>query len=312
MSTKHVEVTSYNPIWPQIFEAEAAKIKKALGDNCLAIHHIGSTSIPGLDAKEDIDICLVVRNLQDSLENYVFKGELNIPFRYFFNKNAMDSKVNLHMVEADHGFLALNLCFTTYLRSHDDVRLAYAAFKHDLLKNPESYTRNESRFSGYTLGKYQFINNVLDQAGFNHIRFMHCMHPVEWEAARLYRQKYFFGKIPIDDPYTWTFNHPDHVHLVLYQGTKIIGYAHIQLWPDNRSALRIIVIDEDNRSRGFGTRFLAFIEKWLKAKARKSLHIESSPEALAFYARLNYAQMPFNDPDGNEGFAQDIPIGKHF
>ena len=123
---KVIHVVPYNASWPHIFEAEAIFIKKVLGDNCIEIHHIGSTSVPGLNAKEDIDICVVVQHLEKSLKNYTFKGELNIPLRHFFNKNTAESKVNLHMVESNHGFLTLNLCFTGYLRSHSEARLSYA------------------------------------------------------------------------------------------------------------------------------------------------------------------------------------------
>jgi GrpB-like predicted nucleotidyltransferase (UPF0157 family) len=61
---KNVIVTSYNPHWPIIFEAEAIKIREALGDNCIAVHHVGSTSVPGLIAKPKIDIIAVVKDLK--------------------------------------------------------------------------------------------------------------------------------------------------------------------------------------------------------------------------------------------------------
>lgn len=38
-SSKRIVVIPYNPDWPKMFEAESQKIKEALGDNCIAIHH---------------------------------------------------------------------------------------------------------------------------------------------------------------------------------------------------------------------------------------------------------------------------------
>lgn len=100
----------------------------------------------------------------------------------------------------------------------------------------------------------------------------------EWKAVKYFRDKYFFGPNNIDDPYTWTFNHESHAHLVLYQGVDIIGYAHIQFWPDQRATIRIIAIDEDKRNQSTGSKFLALTERWLKVLGTKSIHAESRKE----------------------------------
>ncbi|WP_371253840.1 phosphotransferase [Orientia tsutsugamushi] len=79
-----VEIKPYDPNWPHIFEKEAPLIRQALMDNCIAIHHVGSTSVPGLAAKPKIDIIAVVRNLFfDKLQLeavwYKYRGGFNIP-----------------------------------------------------------------------------------------------------------------------------------------------------------------------------------------------------------------------------------------
>jgi GrpB-like predicted nucleotidyltransferase (UPF0157 family) len=53
--THSVKVVPYNIDWPQIFAAEARRIQHALGENCISVHHIGSTSVPGLASKPIID-----------------------------------------------------------------------------------------------------------------------------------------------------------------------------------------------------------------------------------------------------------------
>src|SRR4051812_13064440 len=98
-----------------------------------------------------------------------------------------------------------------------------------------------------------------------------CSTDAEWASAKNFRQKYFFDPQNINDPYTWTFNHPQHKHFVLYQGTEIIGYAHIQLWSDARAAIRIIVIDEAKRNNNFGSQFLVLCESRLKTEGYKSI-----------------------------------------
>lgn len=144
----------------------------------------------------------------------------------------------------------------------------------------------------------------------NELRIINVLTDSEWNAARTFRQKYFFDKVPILDPYLWTFDHQDHIHFILYKGVDIIGYAHAQLWPEKRAALRIIVIDEKQRNNGYGGEFLNLIEKWLKHQHVKTLHIESSPEAYKFYCKHDYINMPFDDPDHYESCSDDIEIGK--
>jgi GrpB-like predicted nucleotidyltransferase (UPF0157 family) len=310
---KQIEVTPYNPEWPALFNIEAQNIRDILGDNCVTIHHIGSTSVSGLTAKPVIDIIMAIKNSEKaitSLESigYQYKGEYNIPMRLYFNKKLPD--INLHVYEENHPEIELNLMFRDYLRNHPEAKDEYALLKDDLLKKETSYEKNNSVFTGYNLGKDTFIRKILKQAGFNRIRFMHCTHYAEIDAAKLFRQKYFFDKVPIADPYLWTFDHKDHVHFILYKGTDIIGYAHIQLWPEKRAALRIIVIDEIDRNHGFGGEFLNLIEKWLKHQKIKTLHIESSPEAYKFYCNHDYIKMPFNDPDHYESCSDAIEIGK--
>ena len=314
MTPQPIEIVPYNAGWPEIFESEALLIKQLLGDNCLALHHIGSTSIPGLAAKPIIDIIAEVKNPSSSViplgtVGYHYRGEYNIPFRFLFTKKE-GVKVNLHVYEEGNSETDLNILFRDYLRDNPQARDKYASLKESLIRNPAAHEKNNSRFTGYTLGKDAFIRQIVQEAGFNKFRLMHCTHAYEWETARALRQRYFFDKIPIPDPYEWTFNDNGHVHFVLYKGTRIIGYAHLQLWEKARAALRIIVIDEPFQKQGFGHYLMGLCEKWLKLSHYKSLHIQSSRSVQLFYEKQGYKEMPFNDPQGEETHSQDIDMGK--
>lgn len=137
-----------------------------------------------------------------------------------------------------------------------------------------------------------------------------CTQLTEWETVKRLRNKYFFDPISISDPYTWTFDHPEHFHLVLYKGVEIVGYAHIQFWREQRAALRIIVIDEEHRKKGLGSRFLHLCEQWLKGQEIKSIHDEARPNVVSFYRRNGYTEMPFDDPSGEPPSIHDIALGK--
>lgn len=310
-----VEIKPYDPNWPNAFEKEAALIRQALGDNCIAIHHVGSTSVPGLAAKPKIDIIAVVRNLffdKSQLEaiGYKYRGGFNIPLRRSFTIRTADRNINLHVFEENDPEIELNILFRDHLRESPSARDEYELLKYKLIAEESSHQKNDSIYRGYTLSKHDFIQSILNQSGFNKHRFVLCTHTTEWNAARHFRNTYFFGPHGIDDPYTWTFNHSEHAHLVLYQGTEIVAYAHIQFWPDKRAAIRIIAADSITRNQSFGSRFLTLIEKWLKSLGVKSIHAESRQSSLRFYLKNGYTEVPFNDPENHESDPNDVPMGK--
>jgi GrpB-like predicted nucleotidyltransferase (UPF0157 family)/GNAT superfamily N-acetyltransferase len=359
-----IEVVPYNSNWPKMFESEKKIISNALGDNCVAIHHVGSTSVPGLAAKPKIDIIAVAKDRKSAIENlekagYKHKGEWNIPLKCGFTKRdgvagllteptiatahrtaayldvredsstgvttkrpeglvphrgrlCEKSDVNLHLFfEENHPEIELNLRFRDFLRTHPDICREYGALKMQILQDDAAHEKiGKLSFPVYTIRKRKFIDDVIEKIGFNRLRILKCITDDEWSAAKLFRQKYFFDRRGISDPYQWTFDNKNHEHFLLYQGTKIIGYSHIQLLPESKAALRIIVLLEKSRRQNFGSHFLETIEKWLKVHGYKSLHVESSKEAMNFYKKHKYIEMPFDDPDGYESDSQDIAVGK--
>ena len=55
-----IVLSAYDRQWPATFEAQATRIRTALGAVATAVEHVGSTSVPGLAAKPIIDINLLV------------------------------------------------------------------------------------------------------------------------------------------------------------------------------------------------------------------------------------------------------------
>lgn len=314
---KKVEVVPYNPEWPKIFLDEAERIKKALGENCIALHHVGSTSVPELAAKPKIDIIAVVHDLSlpghqlDVLE-YSDRGGFNIPFRRSFTLRSSLKSVNLHIFEENDPEIELNILFRDYLRGHNEARKQYEAIKYDLISKESSHQKNNSiYYRRYTLDKHAFIQNILKQTGFNRLRFVLCAHDEEWEAAKIFRQKYISDSGSILDPHDETFNQLEHSHLILYYGTNIIGYADLQYLQERSAVIRYFVIEEAFRNQGFGHQFLVLCEKWLKTKNYRSLHIDSSLKEQAFYKKNGYVEMPFQDPERRASHSQNIQMGKN-
>ena len=116
---------------------------------------------------------------------YTYKGEINIPLRYYFSRNNENAKVNLHVTEKNHGFIPLNLCFRDYLRKHNNAKNYYEKLKFNLLQDPKSFQKIDGMFSGYALGKDKFIKDTLQKAGFNYLIVNFCMHYNEWQEYHL-------------------------------------------------------------------------------------------------------------------------------
>jgi GrpB-like predicted nucleotidyltransferase (UPF0157 family) len=60
-----VRVVPYDTLWPTRYEAEAKRIREAVGGVLVELHHIGSTSVPGLSAKPVIDMLAEVAGLAE-------------------------------------------------------------------------------------------------------------------------------------------------------------------------------------------------------------------------------------------------------
>ena len=81
----NVIVTEYSKDWPRKFAHEAKKMKDILGDELIEIHHIGSTSVPGLQAKPIIDMMRTMVNVNDS----ILAGVVSSNAIGQFNKNVL-------------------------------------------------------------------------------------------------------------------------------------------------------------------------------------------------------------------------------
>ncbi|MDR1031870.1 MAG: GNAT family N-acetyltransferase [Holosporales bacterium] len=309
-----IKVVPYDANWPIMFEAEKAVISAALSDNCIAVHHVGSTSVPTLAAKPTIDIIAVAKDRERAITDlekagYTYEGKWNIPLKCGFKKRGAVG-VNLHLFfDANHPEIELNLKFRDYLKAHPDVRDAYAAVKAKILEDETSSQRvGKISFPIYTIRKRAFIDNIIRDIGFDRLRVLKCATEDEWNAVKNLRQKTFFDRRKVQDPYHWTFDHPEHEHFVLYCGVEIVGYAHIQLRPEIMDAiLRIIVVTEENRNQGFGIQFLTIIEEWLKVHNYKILHVETSGRPMSFYKKRGYTKMLVDDPYLDPS---DTPLGK--
>lgn len=153
--------------WKSFFESEADLLREAVGDYIVAVEHIGSTAISGLDAKPIIDILAGVLTAEDAAKclaplvriSYEYRGEQGIAGRFYFRKGNGDvSTHHLNIVEMTSDFWRSHLLFRDYLRQHAEAAQEYGSLKREL-----AVTHKGNR-PAYTEAKSNFIESVLKKA----------------------------------------------------------------------------------------------------------------------------------------------------
>lgn len=162
-----VRLVPYDPAWRDLFLAEAARLRAALGDRLLAVDHVGSTSIPGMDAKPVLDMMGAVASLAEAERlaplvealGYELRPDPEIPERRFFVRGRTTRRTHhFSLVEPTSAYWRDTLLFRDWLRAHPEAAEEYRALKHDLAVR---YARDRQ---AYTSGKGAFVQAVLERA----------------------------------------------------------------------------------------------------------------------------------------------------
>jgi GrpB-like predicted nucleotidyltransferase (UPF0157 family) len=161
---RKVEVVPHNLQWRSIFHTESQYITNALGENAIAIHHIGSTAIDTIYAKPIIDFLVEVkdinqvddRNLEMQSLGYEVMGEFGIKDRRFFRKDnqAGIRTHHIHTFEINSAQIIRHLAFRDYMCAHPDVAQKYSDLKRKLAAE---YLND---IAGYQDGKDEFIKEI--------------------------------------------------------------------------------------------------------------------------------------------------------
>ncbi|MFI7426052.1 GrpB family protein [Micromonospora sp. NPDC049836] len=164
--TAPITIDAYNPEWPAMFAKEEAVVRAALGAKALAVEHVGSTAVPGLAAKNRLDIDLIVADPADEaayvppLEaaGYVLRTrDLDwYEHRCLWNH---DHSVNLHVFGPDCDEYLRHLILRDWLRTHPEDRDRYAAEKHRVARD------HPMDMALYVQGKSAIILDILKRCG---------------------------------------------------------------------------------------------------------------------------------------------------
>jgi GrpB-like predicted nucleotidyltransferase (UPF0157 family) len=156
-----LEIVQPRESWAADFKLLGARVREAFGALALRVDHIGSTSVPGLDAKDIIDIQVTVASLTpaDAIVDALVRsgvtfrehlthdhrpaGDSSLPSTWSKivgstpGRAAADGQpaqvgVNVHVRMAGYPNQRYALLFRDYLRHDAAVAATYALIKHNL------------------------------------------------------------------------------------------------------------------------------------------------------------------------------------
>ncbi|WP_207869384.1 GrpB family protein [Pseudomonas sp. 51_B] len=134
------KITAYNSAWPQRYEADKVLLASAFGDELVAMHHVGSTAVPQLAAKPEIDVLIEVSAHRNEAARdevlltlgYVRGSDLS-EGHHFYRRNVGAIRTHkIHICRRGHHSVIQMLTFRDLLRSDASLRQRYQDLKMEL------------------------------------------------------------------------------------------------------------------------------------------------------------------------------------
>lgn len=160
-------LTAPDPRWKAWYAQEETLLRSTLPvEFAVRIHHIGSTAIPGIQAKPIVDILVeaapdaALADADEALARAGYRcmarGEAKRSYNKGYTESGFAEKVfHLHLT---HSGGQPEVVFRDYLITHPDDAKAYEALKLALWK-PFEHDRD-----GYTAAKTAFVQDILQKA----------------------------------------------------------------------------------------------------------------------------------------------------
>ncbi|MGV0805324.1 dephospho-CoA kinase [Mycolicibacterium setense] len=158
------DVVPYDPSWPDQARRIVARLNTACGHRALRIDHIGSTAVPGMDAKDVIDVQVTVESLavaDDLAEALLTAGYPVVPdittdtphsddpalWHKRFHASADPGRpTNVHIRVDGRPNQRFALMFVDWLRANPGVQADYLAAKRAALATPDYAVAKEPWF----------------------------------------------------------------------------------------------------------------------------------------------------------------------
>lgn len=160
-----ITLSAYQIDWPARFAGEQQRLTAALSIAPAYLEHIGSTAVPGLEAKPTLDLMLGLPSyppaacLIAGLEalGYESLGEAGVPERHYLRLRTTLS-ANLHLVLYNGSHWRNNLALRDYLRITPAACERYAQAKQAALAS------GATSLLSYSAAKAAVVRDLLEQA----------------------------------------------------------------------------------------------------------------------------------------------------
>lgn len=144
-------VVSYDETWPEQARRIVARLNTACGHRAVRVDHIGSTAVPGLDAKDVIDIQVTVTSLEvadelagplltagyprvaDITEDVAHSDDKALWQKRFHASADPGRPTNVHIRVDGWPGQQFALLFPAWIAANPDERVEYLALKHDAM-----------------------------------------------------------------------------------------------------------------------------------------------------------------------------------
>ena len=168
-----INISPYNPIWTIIFDDEKELINNALSYlTTLQIEHFGSTAVPGLPAKDTIDILVEIPD-SELFSQQIIESMNELGYHYFLQQGdeadymvfgkgyniegEKEQTFHVHMSSANHSIWD-RIYFRNFLRENPKTAMEYADLKIQLAK------KFEKKRVDYRIAKTDFVTRITKKA----------------------------------------------------------------------------------------------------------------------------------------------------
>lgn len=163
-----IELVPHSQHWAAAAARDAARVRRALAGSCLAVYHVGSTSVSGMASVPVIDLLAEMRDLAALhaarlrllAHGFVEQPEVHGHPRTYHVEDIVTRRrqVELHCYAAGHPEAEQVVAIFAYLRAYPEAAQAYEALKR------EGRTRFAADPGAYARTKQAWVDGVLQAA----------------------------------------------------------------------------------------------------------------------------------------------------